>query len=99
MLANALVRKSRYPNKGYLKFLIHFFQSPFYNHTPKIFFFDSGNYFNYNLESYMKISSNFLSKLMFYFQEMLFYLQCNGRLFQSEKRGKMGHTLKVETGF
>ena len=45
----------------------------------------------------MKISSSFLSKLMFYFEDMHFYLQCNGRLFQSEKRGKMGHTLKVET--
>ena len=46
----------------------------------------------------MKISSGFLSKLMFYFQDMLFCLQCNGRHFQSEKRGKMGHTIKVETG-
>ena len=41
----------------------------------------------------MKISSS-----LFYFQDKHFCLQCNGRLFQSEKRGKMGHTLKVETG-
>ena len=42
----------------------------------------------------MKISSSFLSKLMFYFQDMLFCLQCNGRLFQSEKRGENGAYLK-----
>ena len=35
---------------------------------------------------------------MFYLQDMLFCLQCNGRIFRSEKQGEMGHTLKVEAG-
>ena len=34
----------------------------------------------------MKISSG-----LFYFQDKHFCLQCNGRLFQIEKRGEMGH--------
>ena len=38
----------------------------------------------------MKISSS-----LFYFQDKHFCLQCNGRLFQIEKRAEMGHTLKV----
>ena len=44
------------------------------------------------------MSSSVLSKLTFYFQDMLFCFQYNGGLFQSGKRGKMEHNLKVETG-
>ena len=46
----------------------------------------------------MKISSSFLSRLMFYFQDMFFCLQYNGRHFQSEKRDETGRTLEIESG-